>query len=534
MANVANLVVQISADTKKLSTDLKTAETSVESFAAKAEKNFKLVGAVIGTAAAVGIGLLVKNLLDTAAALDQLGDSASAIGLTTKELQRLQFQAGLAGTSAEDMTQAFTFMLSAISNATSGSQQQADAFKRLGLEASALKALKPEEQFNKIAEAFKNIKDKADQVDISRTIFGRGGVGQINLLNSSLTKSAELFSKLGLGLSQGQADIINELDVSRKTLEGITDDFGNKIAAGAAFGFNAVIKGINETIEHYGGLGEASDIISNLIISGIVGIVSAADNMVKVFKALGVVADGVKVVATTLGVGAAKIVSGNFGDIRKDNIAKEVIDPTVKQFADGIENYSKIKNAAEVALDKIKENLASSGDAAEQAAKQIDKYNNSLGTTVAKKSQLEASLKTAGASNFSDEENEFLTKLKGFSDAIKPKSDTELQSSIISKLNALNTTESNSAILDIYKSIGNKNNADRGLGKGGGGYGEIWDENGNFMSVGNQQQHVVVTVVLVPDEGRMFNAIVDSQIFQQKVIETSSKNLIDVTRSDRQ
>lgn len=539
MANVANLVVKISADTQKLSTDLKSAENSVENFATKATKNFKLIGLAIGTAAVAGIGLLVKNILDTASALDNLGDSAQAIGLTTKELQRLQFQANLAGSSAEGVRSAFTFMLNAVADASRGSEQQVEAFRKLGLEANALKSLKPEEQFNKIAEAFKNIKNKADQVDISRTIFGRAGVDQINLLNSSLSDSAALFSKLNLGISEGQAENIDKLDKSRKTLDAITSDFGEKLAAGAAPGFDAVIDGINKTIAHFGGLGSVSDIIANVIITGIKGIVEAASFMVSTFKALGVVADGIKVVGATLGVGAAKIISGNYGDIRKDDIAKEVLDPHLKEFADGLNNFSKVdeNSKAEVLIDNIKKGLEGSGDAAEKATKKIKDYSNALdnlnGGAAGGKNVLAASLKGSGAT-FDDDENEFLRKLQAYSKIEKPKSDQQLQDSIISKLSALNTSAGSKSILDIFDSVGARNRESRGEGnRKGGGYGAIWDEKGNFMSVG-EPTNVVVTVVLVPDEGRLFNAVVDSQVFKRSVVETSNKNLIDVTRSDRQ
>lgn len=559
MANeVANLVVEISADAKKLNQELKLSEQNIQAFSTKATTNFKLIGAAVGGAVIGGLTLLANRLLTTAKALDDLGDSAQSIGLTTKELQRLQFQAGQAGSDADGLTQSFIFMQNAVVDAARGSQQQVEAFQKLGINIQILKQLKPEQQFEMIANAFNKISDSQDQIDISRTIFGRAGVGQINLLNSKLKESKELFDRLGLGLSEQQAQNVDSLDKSSKLLDTIFDDFGNKIAADVSPAFDAINKGINQTIEEFGGLGGAAEFISKAIVTSFSAIADGAVVLYKPFKALGTLWEGVKLAGTNLGVTAAQLVHGSEmgsaafrGEIplplpgdqsSKDeqSIANDVKDAQAKKLRDSIENFDTVdKNSkTEVLLNNIANAFKTSGNEADAAKKKVDQFKGSLDAAgnaaagvVGKTTVLDKSLKKTGAT-FDEEETAFLNKIKSFSDPAKQKTDQQLQDSIVGKLSALNTSDSSAAILDLFKAVGNKNNSERGINGTGKGFGTISDENGNIMSVGSPQ-NIVVTVVLVPDEGRLFNAVVDSQIFQRAVVDTSNKNLMNVTRSDR-
>lgn len=561
MANeVANLVVEISADAKKLNTALANSEIAIKGFATRAAANLKIAGlalAGLGVAGIAGAALLVRKLNETTKALDDLGDTASSIGLTTKELQRLQFQAEQAGSSAQDVAQSFVFMENAVADGARGAQQQADAFNKLGLNVQLLKQLRPEQQFEQIAEAFKKIKNVNDQTDLARTIFGRGGISQINLLNSKLQESKKLFEDFGLGLNDQQAQNVDELDKSRKLLGSIFEDFGNKTAAGVAPAFDALNKGITKTIKDFGGLGGTAEFISKGIIKAFGAIADSAVVLHKPFKALDTLFEGVKLAGTSIGVTAAQLVHGQQvgkaafrGEVdlplpgsqsSKDlqSAANDIRDTQAKKLDDALLNYGTIdKNSViEVALNNVADAFKTSGNEADKAKDKVKSFQEALDAAanssdaLVKKTKLEESVKKSGAS-FDDEESAFLNKLKGYSDAVKPKTEEQLRDSIVSKLSALNTPESNQAVSDIFKSFGAKNYAERNMGKRGSPIGEIWDENGKYMSAANQQ-NIVVTVVLVPDEGRLFNAVVDSQIFRRAMTEETNKNLIEVARSDR-
>lgn len=565
MANeIANLVVEISADAKKLNQELKLSEQNIQSFSARAANNFKLIGAALTTGAIItGLGLFARHLSETAKSLDDLGDSAQALGLTTAQLQKLKFQAEQAGSSAEGVAGSFVFMQNAIVDAARGSQQQVDAFNKLGLSAARLKQLSPEQQFEQIAGAFSKVKNSSEQIDLARTIFGRAGVDQINLLNSDLARTSKLFDDMNLGLSESQARNIDELDKTRKLFDEAFGSFSNKLAADLAPGFSAIEKGILKTIDQYGGLDAAAKFVSVNIVKYFGAIAEATELLARPFNALGTLSDFVKLAGTNIGVTIGQLSHGQ--DVGKaafrgeiplplpgdpsqkalQETANEILDARAKTLDESISHFSDTKNFVEKLVTNIEDAYKESGDKAGEASKKVDRFKASLdaingtgGPAPAGKTALETSLKKGGANaGFSDEENTFLQGLKGFSKINPMQTEEQLRESAVGKLAALNTPEANQAISDIYAAVEEKNHPGSRLGNlkpGGGvsGYGSISDENGKFMSVGTPQ-NIVVTVVLVPDEGRLFNAVVDSQIFQRAVVDTSNKNLMNVTRSDR-
>ena len=73
---------------------------------------FSFKSAILAAVGTAGIGLLIKSSLDS---IDALGKTASKLGITTQELQKLRFAAELAGVSTRttDMAiQRFTRRLS--------------------------------------------------------------------------------------------------------------------------------------------------------------------------------------------------------------------------------------------------------------------------------------------------------------------------------------------------------------------------------------------------------------------------------------
>lgn len=283
---VANLVVQVSASAEKLKTDLKSAEGTVTGFASNAGKVLAGIGIAVGTAVvAAGLGI-AKMVTDTAKQLDDLGDSAGNLGIATKELQRLQFQAGQAGSSAEGVGQSLMFMQNAIQDAVDGNEQLVKTFQTLGLDAKNLKSLKPEEQFRKIADAMKRVTDQSQGVQLARNLFGRGGFEQLNLLRSNLEETSKQFDKLGLGASDSQLSNVDAFDKSSKAVSAIWEDFKQKVAGDSIPAFTMISEAIIKVIADMGGVGNIATKTASIIVS-------AVENMVKAINfispAIGVV-----------------------------------------------------------------------------------------------------------------------------------------------------------------------------------------------------------------------------------------------------
>lgn len=284
VTTVANLVVELSASANRLQNDLSKAEGDLKSFAANSGKALAGIGVAVSAAVIAGGALISKMVFDTAKELDDLSDSASALGIATKELQRLQFQAGQAGSSVEGVGQSLMFMQNAIDDAVEGNEQLVKTFARLGVDAKTLKGLRPEEQFRRIAAAVSQIRDQGQASNIARDIFGRGGLQQLNLLRSNLQETSDLFDKLGLGVSQNQEKNVDAFDKSTKALGAIWTDFKQKIAADAVPAFTVISDAITKTISDMGGLSTVARDVA-------IGIVGAIEGIAGAFNVVG---DGIK------------------------------------------------------------------------------------------------------------------------------------------------------------------------------------------------------------------------------------------------
>jgi ribosomal protein L12E/L44/L45/RPP1/RPP2 len=115
----------------------------------------------------------------------QLNDTSQAIGVTTDALQELQYAGGLAGVSADEMTQSVTLLSRAMAAAKAGGEEQAKAFSKAGTSyKDASGKLRPaEEVIGDIAEHFKTMPDGAEKTALAVQLFGRSGARMVSMLN---------------------------------------------------------------------------------------------------------------------------------------------------------------------------------------------------------------------------------------------------------------------------------------------------------------------------------------------------------------
>ncbi len=88
--------------------------------------------ALVGLAGAAGLGLLVKSSLDS---IDALGKTASKLGVTTAELQKLRYASELAGVETRTVDMAVQRFTRRLSEAARGTGEAKDALIELGLTA---------------------------------------------------------------------------------------------------------------------------------------------------------------------------------------------------------------------------------------------------------------------------------------------------------------------------------------------------------------------------------------------------------------
>lgn len=153
--------------------------------------------AVIGGMKALGDGIkkAANALMDAAAAADDMQTLALKTGITTEELQKLQYAAGTVDVSVETVAGAMGKLTKTMSSAADGSGAAADAFAKLGV------AVKNDdgtfrdrnEVFNEAIAALGGIADETERDATAMAIFGKSATE----LNPLILGGAEALQQLG-------------------------------------------------------------------------------------------------------------------------------------------------------------------------------------------------------------------------------------------------------------------------------------------------------------------------------------------------
>lgn len=171
------------------------------------------VGAAIA-GATVGLGALAANSAKVAA---EVGEAASATGLSVEKYQALQFAAQQAGLDAGGFTAAMSRLNDAVGDARKGNEAAIEKFKALGVSVTGVNGgMKPlgtilAEIANKFAGMPDGIKKSALAIDL----FGRAGAKLIPTLNGGAAGLLEFEKRLasaGLSLTAAQVKIADEAD----------------------------------------------------------------------------------------------------------------------------------------------------------------------------------------------------------------------------------------------------------------------------------------------------------------------------------
>lgn len=153
----------------------------------------------------VGLGAMVHNFASLGDAIDK---AAQRAGVGTTELQKLQYAAGLGGSSAEEMEHALIKLGQQMNEAsTGGAKEFAALMKHLGipLRDANGKMRSSADVVRNLAEAMKRNKDQAARLQIATLAFGKSGAGLIPVLSGgadSLDAMGKRAEDLGIVLDE--------------------------------------------------------------------------------------------------------------------------------------------------------------------------------------------------------------------------------------------------------------------------------------------------------------------------------------------
>jgi hypothetical protein len=176
---------------------LRGIKSSIGSFAMSA-------GAAL--AGAFAVSKIIGGARELISSLDDVGDKAQQIGMSAENFQRLGFAFEQAGLSAEAAGNSMSFMKKNI--AMKGDDKQS-IFKRMSMDAKALAAMAPEQQFVTIGKQIASMGSETDRTTALLEVFGKSG-GDL----------APMFRQGPKAFEEGLAGVMGMVDVaSNKNVE---------------------------------------------------------------------------------------------------------------------------------------------------------------------------------------------------------------------------------------------------------------------------------------------------------------------------
>lgn len=221
MANnvVGSLLVNLGLETGRLNSDTKKAANHFNSFEKRAGRSLGnvrrkvsgLMGSisamtgVAGVLSVAGLGAIVTSSLDAA---DKVGKLSARLGASTEALSQYQHVAELSGIKFNTLTMGWQRMTRRVAEAAQGTGEAKNALIELNVSAQDLNQLKPEEQFEVLADALMKVENQADRVRLSMKLFDSEGVSLLQTMTKGAAGIREMREEahdLGLTLSQEDA-----------------------------------------------------------------------------------------------------------------------------------------------------------------------------------------------------------------------------------------------------------------------------------------------------------------------------------------
>lgn len=197
MAVIANLVAKFSADTKSFDKGTSKMRKGLGAFRA----------GIIGAIGVGGLGALVKGSIDAA---DNIQKLSIRLGASTEALSEMRHVATLSGVDFKTLTTGMQRMTRRLAEvAQFGKGPAKEALETLGLSAAELAKMKPEEQYERIAEALNGVEDQSLKVALAMKIFDTEGVSLLQTMTggaAGIREMREEAKRLGLSMSREMAD----------------------------------------------------------------------------------------------------------------------------------------------------------------------------------------------------------------------------------------------------------------------------------------------------------------------------------------
>lgn len=203
------------------------------------------VGAGVTAIGASITAPIAAAVMQFTAAGDALDKMSARTGVGVEALAEMGFAAEQGGTSIEAVEKGFAKLSQTVYDAGRGLSTATDALGEIGLSYEKLKGLKPEDQFQAVADGLSKITDESKRGAVAQAIFGRSGRQLLPML-SSLREIRQEARDLGLVLGKKDTDAAAKLADAfnriKRTIGGAFLQVGAAVAEPVLIALDAITK----------------------------------------------------------------------------------------------------------------------------------------------------------------------------------------------------------------------------------------------------------------------------------------------------
>lgn len=230
---IAKLSIDLEARLARLEQDMGRATKIMEREAGKMERAFSTAGAGIkgalsGVLGALSVGAVTSAFSAIVRGLDNLNDSASALGTTVENLSALEDIAARTGTQMETVTTAMVKFNAQIQEGLKPGTEAARVFELLGLNAKELAELDPAEALLKTAQALATFSDDGNKARVVYALFGKS-MAEVAELLKNVADAGKLNATVTTEQAKEAAKFADEVSSLQKSFVDLARTLGGPV-----------------------------------------------------------------------------------------------------------------------------------------------------------------------------------------------------------------------------------------------------------------------------------------------------------------
>jgi hypothetical protein len=208
-----------------------------------------LAGTIAGLVGVGGFGLMVKSSLSAA---DQIQKLTLRLDASAEALSQYRHVADLSGVSFETFTMGLQRMTRRVAEAANGSGEAKSALAELGVQAEDLAKMRPEQQFEVLADALNGVENQADKVRLAMKLFDSEGVALLQMTTggaAGLRQMRDEADKLGLTMTDSMVTAAADADDAIAKVKARVTGLVDKLVISLAPAITEIAEGLGAWID---------------------------------------------------------------------------------------------------------------------------------------------------------------------------------------------------------------------------------------------------------------------------------------------